>query len=141
MPSKLPPDWSKPVDEEGTDRATIIAGMLMRESDRGCAIFGAGILHDDLEALLRTIFRDEGTIVKKVINPLFQGYAPLATFSSRIQLCYAMKLISHTNYQRLEAVRRIRNDFAHEAGPINFEDPRCTQRLQLLISEQYLRQN
>ncbi len=35
----------------------------------------------------------------------------------------------------LEVFRRLRNDFAHESGPIDFDDPRGRDRLRILISE------
>jgi DNA-binding MltR family transcriptional regulator len=117
------------------DRAEAVAAMLLKESDRGCAIFGAALLADDLEDLLRTFFRREPAVIKKVVNPLFERYAPLSTFSARIQLAYAMCLITNDIRRRLEIVRKLRNDFAHEAGPIDFRDPRCRDRVRLLVND------
>jgi DNA-binding MltR family transcriptional regulator len=138
MEEELPPALAQKLsEEEGTDneRATVVARTLMKESDRGCAIFGAAILHDDLERLFRAFFRNDEESIKHVINPLFQGFAPLATFSSRIQLAYAMGLISKDLKYRLDIVRRLRNDFAHESGPIDFDDVRCRDKLRILIAD------
>ncbi len=138
MRDGLPPDWNERISEEtGTDisRAKIIAASLLKESDRGSAIFSAAILHDDLEILLRAFCRKDEGSVKSIVDPLFQGYAPLATFSARIQIAYAMRLIPSGLYRKLEIVKRLRNDFAHESGPLDFRDSRCQSRLRLLIGE------
>jgi hypothetical protein len=68
------------------------ARMLLeqQESDRGCVIFGAAHLEDDLEALLRAQCLRDGSAVKKVVDPLFHVYAPFSTFSAKIQVSYAM---------------------------------------------------
>jgi DNA-binding MltR family transcriptional regulator len=114
--------WSK-------ERHQQVAEMLSTESDRGCAIFSAAILHDDLEFVLRAYFRSDEHAVKKVVSPLFAPYAPLSTLASRIDIAYSIGLITRTVYDDLHLVRRIRNDFAHEAGPIDFADPRCRDRV------------
>ena len=117
------------------ERSQEIAATLMKESDRGCVIFCAAILHDDLESLLREFFRRDARSTKNVIDPLFANYSPLATFSARIDLAYALALIPHDMFEKLHLVRRLRNDFAHESDPLDFEDPRCRDRLRILIAE------
>jgi DNA-binding MltR family transcriptional regulator len=112
-----------------------VAKMLLKESDRGCAIFGASILDDELEFLLRAYFRDDPKAVKDTINSLFNGEAPLATFSSRIKLAFALNLITRTMQSRIDIIRKLRNDFAHESGPLDFNDPRCRDRYNVLVTE------
>jgi len=121
---------------QATERSKATAESFLKESDRGCAIFGAALLHDDLELLLRAFFRDDPRIVRSVVSPLFQTYAPLATFSARIQLSFAMRLIPVDLKEKLDVVRRLRNDFAHASGPIDFKDERCCDRLALLIGRE-----
>lgn len=136
MAENLPPDWGKLDDSpEAKDRARVVTEMLLKESDRGCAIFGAQILADDLESLLRAYFRSDEESVKKTVNPLFTTYAPLSSFSAKIQVAYAMRLITKGLRYQLDVVRRLRNEFAHEAGPIDFDDPRCHGKLRILIAE------
>src|SRR5215471_6177486 len=97
MDDKLPTDWLRDLQGVASaekDRVKIVAETLLKESDRGCAIFGAAILHDDLEDLLRAFFRTDEDSIKRVVDPLFQTYAPLSTFSSRIQIAFALKLIT-----------------------------------------------
>jgi hypothetical protein len=70
---------------------------------------------------------------RKSSTQLFEGYAPLATFSARIQVAYALALLPRVMRDKIEIVRRLRNDFAHESGPLNFDDPRCASRLKPII--------
>ncbi len=112
-----------------------LAKALLKESDRGCVIFGAAFLDDCLEQLLRTYFRSEDDSARRIVDGLFRSYAPLATFSSRIQLVFAMHILPRTQHHQLELIRRLRNDFAHQHGPIDFDDPKCTDRLRLLIGD------
>lgn len=117
------------------DRATVVAETLMQESDRGCAIFSAAILEGDLEALLRAFCRKDDLSIKKVVDPLFRTYAPFATFSAKIEVAFALRLITRNLKRKLDVVRRLRNDFAHEPGPLTFETPECQHRLRLLIAD------
>lgn len=122
-------------EENLDDRFSLMAETLMKESDRGCVIFGAAILHEELEQLFRAYFRTDETTSPDHIDSLFSVYAPLSTFSARIRLAFAMHLITADMKSWLEVLRRLRNDFAHESGPIDFDDPRCRDRLQILISK------
>lgn len=117
------------------ERRREVVETLMKESDRGCAIFGAAILHDDLGRLLREFFRKDPRSVKQVIDPLFEAYRPLASFQARIDLAYSLALIRRSTFDKLHVVRKLRNEFAHESGLIDFDDERCRDRLRLLIAE------
>lgn len=109
-----------------------IKASLEHESDRGCVIFGAALIDESLEHLLRAHFR-QAPDDAKLINSLFRGYAPLATFSAKLQLAYAFGIVSRQLQQMIELVRRLRNEFAHESGPLTFRDQRCADRLELLF--------
>lgn len=54
---------------------------------------------------------------------LLEGFnAPLGTFSARIKMAYALGLVTKRQYDDLERLRRIRNEFAHSWEPISFTD-------------------
>jgi DNA-binding MltR family transcriptional regulator len=110
-----------------------VAETLLKESDRGCVIFSASLLDEGLENLIRACCHADAPSIKSSVNPLFQTYAPLSTFSGKIQLCYAFRLIPKILRDDLELVRKMRNDFAHNYGPIDFNDPKCRQRFDLFI--------
>ena len=81
------------------------------ESDRAAVILGAAKLDLALRELL----------VKKFLpNPsgqddLFDTDKPISTFSARINVAYRLGLIDKQFAYSLHLIRRIRNDFAHEA--------------------------
>src|SRR6266852_3218445 len=112
-----------------------IAMMLMeqQESDRGCVIFGAAMLEDELESLLRGCCRTDMGTVKKVVDPLFRGYAPFSTFSAKIQVSYAFGFIPKHVYKTLDLVRKLRNDFAHEKSAVSFQSAKYESRLRAIF--------
>jgi DNA-binding MltR family transcriptional regulator len=131
-----PEEMKKLFNEELKGRAnevvSKVAASFEHESDRGCVIFGTALLSEGLEELLRSSLR-RAPEDNKLIDSLFQGYAPLSTFSAKIQLAYALGILPRHLKERIELVRRLRNEFAHESGPLTFEDPRCADRLKLLF--------
>lgn len=85
------------------------------ESDRAAAVFAGSIVEGYTENLLRAIMRDEDQI-----GTLFNDYAPLATFSARNKIAYALALIDEALLNELECIRKIRNHFAHEPRDTSF---------------------
>lgn len=115
-------------------RGNAVAETLAQESDRGCVIIGASFLEYQLELLIRAICRNDEESVKQVVDPLFKGYAPFATFSAKIKAAFALRLISSELKNQLDLIRKIRNDFAHGYSPVSFKTPQCQDRLQALIA-------
>lgn len=89
---------------------------LSSESDRGCALFAAAYLDSSLSDLLYVSL----VANKKIDTDLFEGTAPLATFSSRIKMAYYLGLISQPCRRDLDIIRAIRNDFAHKLDVDSF---------------------
>jgi len=112
-----------------------VARMLLeqQESDRGCVIFCAAMLEDELESLLRANCLKAANVVKKVVDPLFQGYAPLSTFSAKIQVSYALGLIPEHVYKPLNLIRKLRNDFAHEKSAVSFQSAKYRDQLREIL--------
>jgi DNA-binding MltR family transcriptional regulator len=109
-----------------------IAESLIRESDRGAVMIGAAILDEDLEDVLRAYFRQDGR-GPKISETLFSGVGPLSSFWAKVQFAYALRLIGNKTYVRLEWIRSIRNEFAHEYGPKSFDDPQIKSQLDEMI--------
>ncbi|HXX21704.1 MAG TPA: hypothetical protein VEO19_00985 [Terriglobia bacterium] len=95
---------------------------LMKETDRACALMAAEYCSAKLSDVLSAAFVDDKKVVKKILGD--DPYAPLGTFSSRIDLAYLVGLVSKTAHRELHLIRKIRNRFAHEYAPLTFEDPR-----------------
>jgi DNA-binding MltR family transcriptional regulator len=98
------------------------------ESDRGCALFSASFIDEALATLLKASLVSDN----KTDQALFNGTAPLATFSSRISMSFYLGKLPAACRQDLEIVRRIRNEFAHRADSISFSDPAIADRCNAL---------
>ena len=81
------------------------------ESDRAAVILGAAKLDLSLRELLAKKFLPEST----GHDELLDTDRPLATFSARINIAYRLGLIDKQFASLLHLIRRIRNEFAHEA--------------------------
>jgi hypothetical protein len=90
---------------------------LSKETDRGCALFASSYLEKALSDLIYCALAFD----KNIEKDLFSGTTPLATFSSRIKIAYYLGKISKVEKRDLELIRKIRNEFAHSADPIDFE--------------------
>ena len=58
---------------------------------------------------------------EETVDLLVDRDGPLASFCSKIRLAYALAIISPDERDDLEAVRQIRNAFAHTLRPISFK--------------------
>jgi hypothetical protein len=100
---------------EGDLRA--IESELYNGPDRGAAVVLGSLVERALEKLLRDKMRPDGT------SSLFKYGGPLADFSSRIQIGYALQLFGPETRKDLNIIRHLRNQFAHSRRPIRFTTP------------------
>ena len=63
-----------------------------------------------------------------VAAPLFEGHGAFAIFSARIDTAYLLGLLPSSARLDLHLVRKIRNDFAHLASPLGFDDEKMAAR-------------
>jgi DNA-binding MltR family transcriptional regulator len=84
---------------------------LNKETDRGAFLFGVTFIDELLKDLL-TFFFDKNE--KDFIEKTFDYNGPLGTFSSRIKIAYCLCLITKDEYDDLDKLRDLRNDFAHK---------------------------
>lgn len=87
-------------------------------SDRAAAIVEATQLDARLKSAILTKMVP---LTKGEEGALFKGDAPLASFSARIRMAYALGIISKDMRSDLDAIRDIRNVFAHAQKHITFE--------------------
>ena len=105
----------------------LLRATLSRETDRGAALIVGGYLEEHLKLLLLASF----VKCHSVRASLFEGgSAPLGSMSARIDLAYAIGLISAEARRELRLIKRIRNIFAHDFRPRTFEDPEIRDRCQ-----------
>jgi hypothetical protein len=90
---------------------------LHLQPDRTAAIVASATVEDGLRQALSSRLKidpDEKKIFEK------QG-APLETFASRIVMAYGLKMIGPNVRKDLDAIRKVRNAFAHSSHPVTFE--------------------
>lgn len=93
---------------------------LKRETDRGLPLVGAALIDDRLTETLRSFFCESPSASKLIDD----ANAPLGTFSSRTEMCFALGLIDEYEYTEIGLIRKVRNEFAHAKHGITFSSPR-----------------
>ncbi|MEL0606920.1 hypothetical protein [Vibrio echinoideorum] len=73
-----------------TEKRTALRSELVKESDRGCALYATSYIDSALSDLLYCALAPDNKIEKE----LFEGTAPLSTFSARINMAYYFGKIS-----------------------------------------------
>ncbi|MBN8745838.1 MAG: hypothetical protein J0I24_16340 [Thiomonas arsenitoxydans] len=114
-----------PLAEAAADAAQKIATQMMAEKGRGTILVGASRIDTALENLLKSVMapgspRDDN---------LFKPERPLGTFSAKIALAARLSLIEKPVEKAMQAVRKIRNDFAHSFDGICISDEQYQSRL------------
>lgn len=89
------------------------------ESDRGITLIIAAHIEACLRRLLEAVLIDSPET-----KGLFEGpYAPFGSLSGKTQAAFVMGLITKSEHDQIDAVRAVRNVFAHEASA-SFEHPK-----------------
>jgi mannitol operon repressor len=97
------------------------------ESPRGRVMVATAMLDDLLGKSIAARLVDSTEVGK-----LLDGFnAPLGSFSARIVAALGLGVISKREFDDLQIIRKIRNDFAHRTG-ISFADPAVRDRTMLL---------
>lgn len=119
----MPPELQGPLGEILEFRIA-----LQVESDRATALMAAAFLEDYLSKLI-SCFMVENSLVSREI---FAHNGPLGTFSAKIDIAYMLALISPAVRKDLHLLRKIRNEFAHTAKPLEFTEHRIKSRCEEL---------
>jgi hypothetical protein len=96
-----------------------LSGMLLelkKETDRGLALILVAWLDDALTHVLKLWMVDD----EEVLKELFAIARPLSSFSSKINLAYALGMIGSDLRDDFHNARDIRNLFAHDRALIRF---------------------
>lgn len=103
-----------------------VSNEFENATDRAVAVVAGAFLEELLEDLLKTFFVKDEKSNKKV----FEGYGPLATFNSKIEISYRLGLITKNERNKLHTIRSIRNDFAHTVGDLSFSNQSISDKCQ-----------
>jgi len=115
--------FPNPLDQPHMRRFQALLKEMKEESPRGMVLICGALLDEHLIECIKARLVDHPAVDK-----LTGGFnAPFGTFSSRIVGALALGVISSVEYQDLEIVRGIRNDFAHQIV-VGFNDPSIRDR-------------
>lgn len=113
---------SNPIEEGDDniyDELNLLSRLLDGLDDRGLVLSLSAFAEDSLGTLL-TAFMLPSDASKK----LLEGFnAPLGTFSARTMAAYSLGLINKFQFDDLERLRKIRNEFAHTWQVIEITKP------------------
>ena len=101
-----------PNSNDNQQRMNTLLEEFQKQSDRGAAIVATAWVDESISIALESFLRDESTSWKR----LFTGNGSLANFSSKIDLCHLLGLISSAIHSDLHIIRKIRNEFAHQVA-------------------------
>lgn len=102
---------------EITELFNTLLDKLLEESGRGALLIATTHVDDHLTKLIKEVLPKD--ISKKHTNTLFKYPGALSSFSAKIELAYAFRLINQNLYDCLNALRKIRNDAAHSPSILN----------------------
>ncbi len=104
------------------------------ESDRGVVLISAALIDETLGEIIRKKLVSS----KNNNDELFEiPYAPLKSFSAKINFSYRLGLINKKTHSVFHQIRDIRNKFAHGFLPISFEDQTIFDKTLNILSHYY----
>jgi hypothetical protein len=89
---------------------------------RELVVYGASLMD---AALATAIGYRTAPMSKTERANFFNDRGPAGTFSAKIELAYAFRLISSETKSQCHMVRKVRNSFAHSVTVVDFADPEC----------------
>ena len=99
------------------------------KSPRGFILTAAAFLDDRLQELIQAFLIENDGSAKLFAGP----NASLGTFSSRIAAAYSLGLVTQGEYEAIDAMREIRNAFAHRVV-VRFTDADVAGHAKKLVS-------
>ena len=119
------------VESLGYQPADIVKlrSRLSSETDLGCALIAGAYLDGLLKKALQNSFVEDKTVIQELV----EGNGPISSFSCRINIAFAIGIISSNVRHDLNLIRKIRNDFAHAHHELMFEDHKIKNRCDSLI--------
>jgi len=106
----------------------IFLSEFNKESDRGAVLLAASILDEWLYDIL-----DAYLIDGKSKESLLKGFAsPLGTFSARTSLAHSLGLLMDHEFEEINVLRKVRNEFGHSWTGVSFESPKVSSLMDKL---------
>jgi hypothetical protein len=126
-----PPEPISSPELVAAQAARTIALQMLEERGRGAVLVGVARVDAALEHLLQAVMpaassKDDG---------LFLPERPLGSIGAKVALASRLGLIDSTVEQALNALRKLRNAFAHSAESASLSDPAHRLRLEGIYKE------
>lgn len=102
-----------------------IALQMLEERGRGAVLVGVSRVDAALEHLLQAMMQPPA----REVDNLFQPDRPLGSLGAKVMLASRLGLIDAEVERSLNALRKLRNSFAHSAGSASLSDPSHSSRL------------
>ena len=102
------------------DELKVLWAELAKDSTRGSVVLAVAFIDDILRD---TIKHRMVKLTTQEDDELFGWSGPLANFSARIRVAYALGIIGRRTRHDLDAMREIRNAMAHGKRAIDFDTP------------------
>lgn len=116
------------MSESTPDEALSHIKEFAKMADASYVIVSASIIEDWLTMAIKSKLRPGMSLNFEA--RIFRNYGPLSTFSSRIDIAYAMEIISDEMFDDLRAIKDVRNAFAHAKQVIFFGSDELTPLFQ-----------
>lgn len=127
-------DMPDPTEDEVYGNFNALGPLLDEQDDRGLVLSLAAFAEDALGGLLKAFL-----LQVPASGQLIDGFgAPLGNFSSRIKAAYSLGLVTKSQFDDLEQLRKIRNLFAHTWQPISLGDQRVLGHIRSMNFASYL---
>lgn len=97
-------EWYRQLDAEANDRGAAILAATAVENALQFAITNRLLIHEGQD------------------NHLFGFNSPMGSFENKIRIGYALRIFWHKTKRNLDAIKAVRNAFAHASTPIDFEN-------------------
>lgn len=122
-----------PKELSRSEQIISLSQELNKETERGEALLASAYLDNLLSELIATQFAIAPEESRRL--ELFEGpTAPFANFSARIRVAYAFGLLSKDEYNDINLIRKIRNEFAHQLTGLSFDSDAIAAHCRRLIS-------
>ncbi len=116
--------------------ASVMRGLLevcRNETDRGTVLVAAEFLSDSLNMLLRVKFTSTQTSIAEQKKLLKGIAAPFGSFGMRIAVCRAFALLPPEHCSAMNALREVRNYFAHSTERVGLSDTAINKWVRQLL--------
>ncbi len=115
-------------------RQRLVWRQLKDADDRTAAIVAAGFIEHELARAIMARLRP---LSPSEHNRLFDGYGALSSFSQKIDFGYALRIYDKAERKELEAIKAIRNHFAHSIHTKTFNNPKVRKECRALLGHKF----